>query len=199
MRRRTGFLAGAAVCLAMLVANCGQRTALTPTTIEITLVPEAAEGGADRLVPIEGRVRGAPPGTRVVLYAKSAVWWVQPSRQQPFTDDRRRRRLEESTHLGTEYAALLVGPEFKPPATVQELPSPGGPIRRSSSPRHRRAGPAPAQDDHLQRLRVGGAAGRRATAAAPTTTTPRNVVGRRRRPPAPEARRSATAAGPAPR
>jgi hypothetical protein len=128
MRHRTGFLAGAAVCLAMLVANCGPRTALTPTTIEITLVPEAAEGGADRLVPIAGRVRGAPPGTRIVLYARSAVWWVQPLGNEPFTEIAADGTWKNQTHLGTEYAALLVGPEFKPPPTVQELPSPGGPI-----------------------------------------------------------------------
>ena len=128
MSRRTGFLVGAAVCLAMLVAGCGQRTALAPPTIEITLVPEAAEGGADRLVPIAGRVRGARPGTRIVLYARSAVWWVQPLGNEPFTAIAADGTWKNQTHLGTEYAALLVGPEFKPPPTVQELPSPGGPI-----------------------------------------------------------------------
>ena len=128
MSRRTGFHVGAAVCLAMLVAGCGQRTAPAPPTIEITLVPEAAEGGADRLVPIAGRVRGARPGTRIVLYARSAVWWVQPLGNEPFTAVAADGTWKNQTHLGTEYAALLVGPEFKPPPTVQELPSPGGPI-----------------------------------------------------------------------
>jgi hypothetical protein len=128
MTRGTAFLAGAAVCLATLVTSCGQRTALAPATIEITVVPEAAEGGADRLVPIAGRVSGARPGTRIVLYARSSVWWVQPLGNEPFTEIAADGAWKNQTHLGTEYAALLVGPEFKPPPTVQELPSPGGPI-----------------------------------------------------------------------
>ena len=127
MTRRTGFLVGAAVCLAMLVAGCGQRAPLAPA-IEITLVPEAAEGGADRLVPIAGRVRGAPAGTRIVLYARSAVWWVQPLGNEPFTEIGADGTGKNQTHLGTEYAALLVGPEFKPLPTIQELPPAGGPI-----------------------------------------------------------------------
>ena len=37
-----------------------------------------------------------------------------------------------TTHLGTEYAALLVEPDFQPPAETSVLPGAGGVLRKSS-------------------------------------------------------------------
>lgn len=77
---------------------------------------------------VAGRVDGAAAGTRIVLYARSGVWWVQPLVAQPFTEVRPDGTWRGTTHLGTDYAALLVGPTFRPQATLDELPPVGGDV-----------------------------------------------------------------------
>jgi hypothetical protein len=66
------------------------------------------------------------PGQRIVLFAKSGVWWVQPQTAQPFTPVAADRTWKNTTHLGTEYGALLVDASYRPPATLEALPPPGG-------------------------------------------------------------------------
>jgi hypothetical protein len=56
------------------------------------------------------------------------MWWVQPLAAKPFTDIAPDSTWKSTTHLGTEYAALLVDQGYHPPATVESLPSRGGPI-----------------------------------------------------------------------
>ena len=97
-------------------------------SIEFTTVPRAASGGAERLAQAAGRVTGARPGNRVVLYAKSGVWWVQPLVAEPFTTIEADSTWQNSIHLGTEYAALLVDRDFRPPATADTLPKRGGSV-----------------------------------------------------------------------
>ena len=94
--------------------------------VEFTRIAEAAEGGPDRMAPIAGRVKGARAGQQIVLYARSGPWWVQPLADQPFTVIRSDLSFESSTHLGLEYAALLVDPGYRPPSRTDELPSVGG-------------------------------------------------------------------------
>ena len=106
--------------------GCATRQAATKPSIEFTVIPNADEGGPDRSAPIAGRVSGARPGQRIVLFAKSGVWWVQPTRDEPFTSIQTYATWTSSTHMGTEYAALLVEPEYRPPAKVDVLPSEGG-------------------------------------------------------------------------
>ncbi|HYP07891.1 MAG TPA: hypothetical protein VER03_16790 [Bryobacteraceae bacterium] len=77
---------------------------------------------------IEGRAMGARPAHRVVLYAKSDVWWVQPFSANPFTPVDSKAHWKSATHFGTEYAALLVDRGFSPPANIAELPPQGGPV-----------------------------------------------------------------------
>ena len=77
---------------------------------------------------MSGRVSGAGPGHQVVLYAKSGVWWVQPLTAQPFTKIAADATWENSIHLGTEYAALLVDSGFRPPPTLETLPKQGGAV-----------------------------------------------------------------------
>jgi hypothetical protein len=60
-----------------------------------------------------------------VLFAKSGVWWVQPFANQPFTSIQSDGSWSNSTHLGTEYAALLVDPEYQPPAISVAAPNTG--------------------------------------------------------------------------
>lgn len=101
------------------------QSAPQPPGIEFTAVPDAAPGGTDRLVRIAGTVRGARPGDRVVLFSRSQVWWVQPFMVRPFTEIRADGSWENHVHTGTEYAALLVSPEYRPPATIEALPLAG--------------------------------------------------------------------------
>jgi hypothetical protein len=104
---------------------CRSERAPAGPAIELVRVPEADEGGPDRMAPIAGRVSGHRPGQQVVLYARSGPWWVQPMADQPFTAVGADSRFETTTHLGTDYAALLVEPEYKPAPRIDELPSVG--------------------------------------------------------------------------
>lgn len=119
---------GAAIAAAVALTGCGPRPARDGPAVEITQIPPKAEGGSERLVPIAGRIRGAPPGTRVVLYARSTLWWVQPFGNEPFTEIAGDGTWKTETHLGSDYAALLVTSDYKPAATVQELPAPGASV-----------------------------------------------------------------------
>jgi len=65
------------------------------------------------------------PGQKIVVYAKNGIWWVQPFKTQPFTAIQSNLTWKTSTHLGTDYAALLVNPGFQPPARVDVLPNIG--------------------------------------------------------------------------
>ena len=97
-------------------------------TIEFTQVPESAPGGAARLERISGHVSGARPGQQIVVFAKSGTWWVQPLSNKPFTAIHPDSTWSSATHMGDEYAALLVNPGYSPPKTTDVLPPPGGAV-----------------------------------------------------------------------
>lgn len=123
----SGFVRTKAVLLLFLVVcGCGKWQANREPSIELTKVPPANEGGPDTAGTIEGRVIGARSGQQIVLFARSGQWWVQPVANQPFTKIQADSKWSNSTHLGTEYAALLVEPGYRPPATVDSLPTKGG-------------------------------------------------------------------------
>ena len=115
-------------CLLLLIclaAACrGNSPAVSPA-IGFTTIPPAAAGGSDRTAAIAGKVTGAIPGQRLVLYAKAGVWWVQPLTAAPFTTIEGDGSWNSTIHLGTEYAALLVDPGYRPPDTAEALPQPG--------------------------------------------------------------------------
>jgi signal transduction histidine kinase len=95
-------------------------------TIEFTSVPTAGAGNTEKLSAIKGRVIGAHGDQQIVLYAKGeTAWWVQPFANQPFTKIQPDTKWSSHTHPGTEYAALLVGPDFQPPPTADALPTAG--------------------------------------------------------------------------
>jgi len=72
---------------------------------------------------IEGRVTGARPGQRMVLYAKTdGRWGLCRQSGQPFTNIETNGRLKASVHLGLQYAALLVDPTYNPPEQTESLP-----------------------------------------------------------------------------
>jgi len=114
--------------LCLSAAGCHSQSAAHPS-IEFTTVPQAAAGGPDEFAPVAGRVTGALPNQRIVLFARSDEgWWVQPFRSRPFTEIGPDSTWKNQIHLGQEYAALLVGPDYRPPATAQSLPEPGAGI-----------------------------------------------------------------------
>lgn len=123
--REFRWLAVGLLFIAPTVAGCRLRSAAAAPSLEFTLVPPADAGGTDRLGTIAGRVGGALPGQQIVLYARSGAWYVQPFADRPFTTIEADSTWKSSTHLGTEYAALLVDPDYRPPATMDALPSPG--------------------------------------------------------------------------
>ena len=120
-------LAALALIAGMLAPGCTPRATEEPS-IEFAIVPEASDGGSDRMAVISGRVRGARTGQQIVLFAKSGVWWVQPLTAQPFTKVEPDWTWKNRIHLGTEYAALLVAPGYRPPHTTDSLPEAGGDV-----------------------------------------------------------------------
>lgn len=113
------------VLCGLLPGGC-RAPAVGPPFVEFSRVPGAEAGGIEKLDRIEGRVNGARPGQRIVLYARSGAWYVQPFTDQPFTEIQPDSTWKNSTHLGTDYAALLVEPGYSPPARTDELPGIGG-------------------------------------------------------------------------
>src|SRR6201987_3285374 len=72
---------------------------------------------------IDGRVTGARPGQRIVLYAKTdGRWGLCEQSGQPFTNIESDGRWKASVHLGLQYAALLVDPTYDPPEQTESLP-----------------------------------------------------------------------------
>src|SRR5829696_7766646 len=117
-----------ATSLLPLLNACSTRKAATKPSIEFSVVPHAEEGGPDKRAPISGRAIGAHSGQQIVLFAKSGIWWVQPTVEEPFTAIKPDSTWTNSTHLGTEYAALLVEPGYRPPPTFESLPPEGGDV-----------------------------------------------------------------------
>ena len=113
---------------ALLTAACHLTTNEASPSIEFTKIPVSSRGGPHKLDVLAGRVSGARNGQRIVLYARSGIWWVQPFSAKPFTSIRRDSHWESPTHLGTEYAALLVDATYDPEPGLSELPGVGGPI-----------------------------------------------------------------------
>ena len=107
------------------LAGCHFQQKASRPGIQFTRVPPATQGGPDTLDIIEGRVTGGNPQLQLVLYAHSGKWWVQPTVGEPFTAIRPNSTWTNSTHLGTEYAAVLVQPGFHPATTLNDLPAPG--------------------------------------------------------------------------
>jgi len=116
--------------IAIFLNGCGSARPDAAPTIQFSRLPRADNGGTESLAFIEGHVEGAQAGEQIVLFAKSGagIWWVQPFANHPFTEIRSDLQWRNSTHLGTEYAALLVMPGYRPPETIDHLPKKGGAV-----------------------------------------------------------------------
>lgn len=108
----------------LLLAACGG----TPR-IEILHAPKAALGGATDMEEINGRAGGNTWGKRVVLYAKSGDWWVQPYANNPYTEIGSGGIWKTKVHLGSDYAALLVDKDYLPAPRAKDLPAVGKGVR----------------------------------------------------------------------
>jgi hypothetical protein len=116
------------LALCFSFSGCQSHRADGHPLIEFTKIPPAAQGGREKVDTIAGRVTGASPGQQIVLYARSGPWWVQPWPDKPFIPIRSDSTWSTETHLGFEYAALLVNAGYHPPPTMNVAPIAGGDI-----------------------------------------------------------------------
>jgi hypothetical protein len=114
--------------LCLLLGGCRAGPAKHESSIELSKIPPAAQGGRERVDTIAGRVVGARPGQHIVIYARSGPWWVQPWPEQALIPIRSDSTWSTSTHLGFEYAAMLVEPGYHAAPTMDVAPSVGGPV-----------------------------------------------------------------------
>lgn len=117
-----------AVLLSLAIQGCQSQKANRSPSIEFTKIPPAAQGGRERVDTIAGRVHNARPGQKIVIYAHSGTWWVQPWPDHALIPIQADSTFSTETHLGFEYAALLVDPEYHPLPTVDLAPTQGGPV-----------------------------------------------------------------------
>ena len=141
-RARFGAAALSAAFAITLLCGCRSRNGAEGPTVAFTRIPQAEANRTDKLEVIQGSVSGARPGQQIVLYARAGAWWLQPLPNAPFTKIQNSNWVN-STHLGTEYAALLVEPEYHPRAMLDELPSPGGGVVAVAAAKGAASSPSP--------------------------------------------------------
>jgi len=110
---------------AALGAGCRAQPDNHGPSITFTRIPKADPGGSTANDIIEGLVQGGTTGQKIVLYAKSGKWWVQPLVGQPITNLQATFKWTNATHLGTDYAALLVNNGYRPAPVLDALPKVG--------------------------------------------------------------------------
>jgi len=101
---------------------------ITKVDIQITKVPPKG-AGPDRVERIAGTVSGVNiKECKVVVFAHTDTWYVQPYFERYDTEIQHSNTWHTDTHLGSEYAALLVKNSYKAPTTTGRLPEVGGEI-----------------------------------------------------------------------
>jgi hypothetical protein len=115
----------AVICLQI---SCSSSSSGTQPSVTFTKLPPYGEGTAFKLGTIEGRVTPVHAGSRIILYAKSGVWWIQPATREPFTHIQSDGMWKNETHPGTSYAALLVKDSYHPRPKMDQLPDEGGDV-----------------------------------------------------------------------
>jgi len=123
-----GFLQRSLLLVFCIALNsCHSHKANSAPSIEFTRIPPAAQGGPERVDTISGRVRNARPKQQIVIYAHSGQWWVQPFPDHPIPI-KADSTWSTETHLGFEYAALLVEPNYHALPTTDVAPTQGGSV-----------------------------------------------------------------------
>jgi len=126
--RRVLCESGVPLILFLLLSGCHSRQQTAGSSINLTRVPQAVQGDFDKLDIIQGNVTGARPDQQIVLYVKTGKWSVQPLSNLPFTKIHPDSTWINSTHMGSEYAALLVDAGYRPPTEMDSLPAVGNGI-----------------------------------------------------------------------
>ena len=139
---------GAVVAFSLVCGGCRSKIDRA-AVVKIERVPDVSPGGPEKLEYIEGTVTNAKAGQHIVLYAHSGVWWVQPFGDRTTTNILQDGSWKNSTHLGTDYAALLVDAEYVPPAKMEKLPSVGNRVLAVASAPGRPATRAPVKTIHF--------------------------------------------------
>lgn len=117
------------VLLGLVLYTCRQpNVSSVEPSIEFTQLPPAGDGSPDKLHAIAGRVKGHLPGQQIVLFARSGIWWVQPTADHPATSIEADASWKNATHPGSAYAAVLVDASYNPPMTLPALPKVGGAV-----------------------------------------------------------------------
>jgi len=124
--RRASVFLGTVAILALVA--CRSEKSVEAPFITFTKIPPAAQGGRERVGTISGTVSGVRPGQQIVIYAKSGPWWVQPWPEHPFISIKPDSTWSTETHLGYEYAALLVDGDYHPAPTIDVAPTMSGSV-----------------------------------------------------------------------
>jgi hypothetical protein len=97
-------------------------------SIQITDIPRKG-AGPDETERIAGTVTGvSDQECKVVIFAHTNTWYVQPYIDSSDTPIGKDCKWDNDTHLGSEYAALLVKKSYKPPSATGILPEVGGSV-----------------------------------------------------------------------
>jgi len=135
--------------VALLLAGCHSSSSPPKASVQITQVPVANSGGPVQMDFIAGKAEGAAPGQQIIIYARSGIWWIQPFANQPFTKVQPDATWRNSTHLGTEYAALLIEPGYHPSSKLSTLPTAGNGIVAVASVKGRAGSPVVSKTIHF--------------------------------------------------
>ncbi len=115
------------ICAGWASAEKNNKASAKPD-IKITKIPPSG-AGPDRTEVIAGTVEGIDAKLcKVVVYAHTDVWYVQPYAGASDTSIREGKYWKSETHLGSEYAALLVNASYKAPSVIRVLPDIGAQI-----------------------------------------------------------------------
>ena len=101
----------------------GNIVTINAPVVSITEVPSQG-GGPDSRGVIAGKIEGIqdPNAYRVVVYALTDHWYVQPTRDEPLTLINNDGTWATETHLGTSYAVILVDRSFVPQPQPSAIP-----------------------------------------------------------------------------
>jgi hypothetical protein len=131
LQRRTNAQLGSVgillIVLLLTSAGCSRNAKHTvEPKISFTQVPQWNPGDRNLNDVMEGTVSGEQPGQRMVIYSKAGkLWWLQPLLTSPFTTILPDHVWRNETHLGTDYAVLLVDRSYQPAAVLDQLPKRG--------------------------------------------------------------------------
>lgn len=111
-----------------LFTGCARGRNEVPPAIRFTRIPQADVSGREKNEIVEGNVVGGTPDEKIVLYARNQKWWIQPLADRPVTPIGPTGHWTNATHLGTDYAAMLVKQGYQPQLSCDELPQAGGDV-----------------------------------------------------------------------